>query len=117
MQLFLAATPAGSNYSMIIMLVLLGLFTYFAMIRPQKKAQQKRSEMINQMKKGDKVILISGLHGKIERFDDAEGIVVIDANGVLLTFSRNAISRIIPADAEQAPVDKEAEEEKAEDKE
>lgn len=82
---------------MIGFIVLMGVFIYFGMIRPQKKQQQKRQQMMNQLKKGDQVVLIDGLHGKIDSIDENNHTVVVDADGIYLTFSRMAVRQIIPA--------------------
>ena len=57
----------NGNVSMIVLLVIFVAFMYFGMIRPQKKQQQKRQEMLSQLKKGDPIVTIGGLHGVIER--------------------------------------------------
>lgn len=41
----------NGNVSMIVLLVIFVAFMYFGMIRPQKKQQQKRQEMLSQLKK------------------------------------------------------------------
>lgn len=84
---------------------------YFTMIKPQKKQQQKKMEMMNQLKKGDNVILIDGLHAKIDSVDTNDKTVVVDADGIYLTFSRMAVQQILPAEANVT--DKPAEEEPA----
>lgn len=97
--LFLAAQggAAGGNMMMIVMLIILGAFMYFGMIRPQKKQQQKRMKMIDQLKKGDQVVLVDGLHAKIDSVNDKDKTVVVDADGVYLTFSRMAVRQITSA--------------------
>lgn len=98
--LFLANASAqgGSNWMMIILLVVLFAFTYFGMIRPQKKQQQKRMQMMDDLKKGDEVVLVDGLHAKVDKINNDKTIVV-DADGIYLTFERMAVRRIIPAQA------------------
>ena len=82
------------NMSMIIMVVILGAFMYFGMMRPQKKQQQKRQAMLNSMKKGQKVITIGGLHGVIDSIDKANGTVDLDLDGIYLTFNLTAIRTV-----------------------
>nr|WP_280926617.1 preprotein translocase subunit YajC [Lactobacillus sp. ESL0701] len=96
---------------MIIIFIVLIAFMYFTMIKPQKKQQQKKMEMMNQLKKGDNVILIDGLHAKIDSVDTNDKTVVVDADGIYLTFSRMAVQQILPAEANVT--DKPAEEEPA----
>ena len=106
--LFLAANGGmqSNNVMMIILFVILIGFTYFGMIRPQKKQQQKRMEMMDQLKKGDRVVLVDGLHAKIDSINAKDQTVVVDADGIYLTFSRMAVRQILPSsDAkEEKPV-------------
>lgn len=96
------AAAGGNNLIMIFAFLLLIGFTYFTMLRPQKKQNQKRLEMIKALKKGDQVVLISGLHGKIDEINDGESTVVIDADGIFLTFNLTAIRDVIPTVAAPA---------------
>ena len=81
----------NGNVSMIVLLVIFVAFMYFGMIRPQKKQQQKRQEMLSQLKKGDPIVTIGGLHGVIDSIDQQAGTVVIDSDGIYLTFNLNAV--------------------------
>lgn len=90
MKLLAAANNSGS-YSMIIIIALMFVLMYFMMYRPQKKQQQERQKMLNQIKVGDPVITIGGLHGVIDSMNDADKTVVLDCDGIYLTFSRSAI--------------------------
>ncbi|MGN1271889.1 MAG: preprotein translocase subunit YajC [Lactobacillus sp.] len=99
-----AGGAANSNWMMIILFIILIGFTYFGMIRPQKKQQQQRLQMMDKLKKGDEVVLVDGLHAKIDKIN-SDKTVVVDADGIYLTFERMAIRRVIPAavKAEEAP--------------
>ena len=102
-NLFLANANNGSGslWTIIIFVVLIALM-YFTMIKPQKKQQQKKMEMMNQLKKGDSVIMIDGLHGKIDSVNTKDKTVVLDADGIYLTFSRMAVQQIMPGKATNA---------------
>lgn len=97
---FLAQSAAGmNNIFMIIAFIAIFVFFYFSMIKPQKKQQQERMKMMSELKKGDQVIMVDGLHGKIDSINDADKTVVIDADGIFLTFERMAIRRVLPTAA------------------
>lgn len=81
----------------IIMFVVLFVLMYFIMIRPQKKQQQQHQEMINSLHVGDHVVMISRLHGKIDKINKADGTVSVDCDGIYLTFDVNAVMNVIPA--------------------
>lgn len=97
-SLFLAAKNGmNGNYWTIIIFVVLIVLMYFTMIKPQKKQQQKKMEMMNELKKGDNVILIDGLHGKIDSVNPKDKTIVVDADGIYLTFNRMAVQQILPS--------------------
>ena len=98
--LFLANAGAagGSNMMMIVLFIVLIGFTYFGMIRPQKKQQQQRLQMMDKLKKGDGVVLVDGLHAKVDKIN-SDKTIVVDADGIYLTFERMAVRRVIPAAA------------------
>lgn len=73
--------------------VLFGVM-YFILIRPQKKQAQKTQDMLSQIKPGDKVVTIGGLHGIVEEINSVDNTVVLDCEGIFLTFEKRAISRI-----------------------
>ncbi|WP_159881185.1 preprotein translocase subunit YajC [Paenibacillus puerhi] len=74
-------------------LVLMFVVLYFLLIRPQQKRQKTRNMMLGNLKKGDKVVTIGGLHGTIlELTDDT---VILRVNDVTkLTFERSAINAV-----------------------
>ena len=46
-------------------LVLIAFVFYFMIYRPQKKRQKQREELVNKLEKGDKVMILNGIHGTI----------------------------------------------------
>lgn len=99
---FLAQSAAGMN-NMFMIIAMIAIFVfYFSMIKPQKKQQQERMKMMSELKKGDQVIMVDGLHGKVDSINDADKTVVIDADGIFLTFERMAIRRVLPTAAAPA---------------
>ncbi|HHT73116.1 MAG TPA: preprotein translocase subunit YajC [Firmicutes bacterium] len=45
-------------------IIVIGVF-YFMVIRPQQKQQKQRREMLDALKKGDRVVTIGGIYGEI----------------------------------------------------
>lgn len=74
---------------------LIMVLMYFMMIRPQKKAQQKQQNMLDSLKKGDAVVTIGGLHGLIDEVREADKTVILDCEGIFLTFERRAVARVV----------------------
>ncbi|WP_241685257.1 preprotein translocase subunit YajC [Companilactobacillus metriopterae] len=87
----------SSQYTTLIILAILLIGMYFLIMRPQKKNQQKRQEMISQMKPGDRVVTVSGLKGVIDKVNNDKKEVVLDCDGIYLTFDMNAIRHIAAA--------------------
>jgi len=67
------------------------LIMYFFMIRPQQKKQKETKNFLDELKKGDYVVTIGGIHGKIHSFEDDTVIVELD-KGVKLKVEKSAIS-------------------------
>ena len=67
-----------------------GIF-YFMLWRPQKKEQQKRQNMLESLKKGDKIITIGGMYGTITNISEKKVTVEV-AENVEINFVRSAIS-------------------------
>ena len=83
------------NYTFFIMLVaMLGLM--FFMQRSQKKQAQKRMESLNKLQKGYEVITIGGLYGTVDEVDTEKKTIVLDVDGVYLTFELAAIKTVLP---------------------
>ena len=82
----------GSGYFQIIFFVGIALVFYFFMIRPQQKKQKEQKKFIEEIKKGDQVVTIGGIHGKVYAIDDATVVLDIDSKGTKVTFEKSAIS-------------------------
>lgn len=82
----------GSQYFTIALWIgVLGVM-YFFMIRPQQQKQKDQKNFVSNLKKGDNVVTIGGLHGKIVAVEGTTVVVEVD-RGVKLTFEKSAISR------------------------
>jgi preprotein translocase subunit YajC len=53
----------------LIPMVLIIVVFYFFMIRPQMKKQKDQKKYVEELKKGDKVVTSSGIHGKIAEIE------------------------------------------------
>ncbi|MFD2932894.1 preprotein translocase subunit YajC [Spirosoma flavum] len=96
----------GANTSMIynvlLWVAIIGVF-YFFMIRPQQKKQKDQKSFVDNLKKGDSVVTIGGLHGRIASVDATTITLEVD-RGVKMTFEKTSISReatIKPVEAEK----------------
>jgi len=65
---------------------------YFFMIAPQMKRAKQEKKFASELKRGDKVITKSGLHGKIVELNDKDRSCVIETMAGKLKFDRASIS-------------------------
>jgi preprotein translocase subunit YajC len=66
---------------------------YFLIIRPQNKNQKETQRMLSNLKKGDRVVTIGGIHGVIQSVRETSVILRADEN-CKLEFSRSAIATV-----------------------
>jgi preprotein translocase subunit YajC len=79
------------NIQQFLPIILLFAVMYLFLIRPQMKKSKQEKAFAAELKKGDKVITMGGMHGKIlELFDD--GTCVIESGAGRIKFERSAIS-------------------------
>ena len=89
------AAVGGPQDMLIQFLPLVGLVVlfYFLMIRPQQRRMKAHQAMLGGLKRGDLVILSSGVHGKIVRVEDADVGVEI-ATGVTVKVRKGLITEV-----------------------
>lgn len=68
----------------------IGVFFLF-IVRPRKKQEKKRSEILATLKRGDQVVTIGGLHGEIARVMDDKIMLKVSEN-MELQFLKSAIA-------------------------
>jgi preprotein translocase subunit YajC len=90
--ILLQASGASSQYFTIALWVGVLAVMYFFMIRPQQQKQKEQKNFVNNLKKGDSVVTIGGLHGKIVSVEAATVTLEVD-RGVKLTFEKASIAR------------------------
>lgn len=102
MQSVLAATPVTGGGSIfnnpLVPMVIMFVIFYFLLIAPMRKKQKAHSEMIGNLKNGDKVITNGGIHATVVGQSD-HTLQVRIADGVKIDISRNAISALQSEDA------------------
>jgi preprotein translocase subunit YajC len=75
------------------MVVLMMILFYFLLIRPQQKRQKDHQNMVKQLKRGDTVVLSSGVIGKVAKVEDNElGIEI--APTVVIKVVRSMVSEV-----------------------
>jgi preprotein translocase subunit YajC len=73
-------------------MLLIFVVAYFFMIRPQMKRSKDEKKFAAELKRGDRIITKSGLHGKILDLNDNDFTCIIETMAGKLKFDRSAIS-------------------------
>ena len=98
---------AGSNSSMIFMLVAMFAIMYFVMIRPQKKRQKEEQEMRNAVEVGDEITTIGGICGKVVIVKEQHLIIETGADRNRMQITRWAVQQNVTA-TERVKAEREA---------
>ncbi|MCH7409599.1 preprotein translocase subunit YajC [Belliella sp. DSM 111904] len=67
------------------------LIMYFFMIRPQQKKQKETKNFLEEVKKGDNIVTIGGIHGKIYAVEGDTIILELD-KGFKIKIEKSAVS-------------------------
>jgi preprotein translocase subunit YajC len=87
----------GSPLQFPIMMAILFAIMYFMMIRPQKRRDKERKEMIANVKTGDRVLLTSGILGRVSNVNETSLIIQI-AEKTKIEVVKAAISQVLDKD-------------------
>jgi len=82
----------GGSSGTLIMMGLMILVFWLFMIRPQAKKAKKQKEFINNLQKGDKIVTIAGIHGKVNKVNDDSTLEMETSPGSYIKIERSAIS-------------------------
>ncbi len=89
---FLQAQAGGSNWSFILMMILIFVVMWLFMIRPQQKKQKELAKFRNELKKGDKIVTIGGIYGEVDEVDaDKPTLLIKVAPDVKLKVDKSAV--------------------------
>ena len=75
--------PKGTNWSSYLFIGLIIIVFYFFMIRPQSKRAKEERKFREALKKGDKIVTIAGIHGKILEIDETTAVIETEGQGKL----------------------------------
>ncbi len=99
-----SAPPGGggaqSMLPTIVMVASMLAIFYFLLLRPQQKQKQERERMLASMKRGDRVVTTSGMHGTVTALGGQTAVLRV-ADQVKLEFDRSAIGRVVAGQGEK----------------
>ncbi len=99
------------DYSIIMLVVMLLIF-YFLLIRPENKRKKQAEQMRNSIKKGDKIITIGGVVGRVVQVNADSIVIETSEDRVRVEFKKWAIQSV--GDVDAVPVRNTKKEEKEE---
>lgn len=89
----LSSDPKGGSPYVIFFYAAIILVFWLFFIRPQAKKQKMQKTFINDIKKGDKVVTIAGIHGIVNRVNDDNTTIQLEINpGSYMKIEKSAIS-------------------------
>jgi preprotein translocase subunit YajC len=89
--LLMAGGGQGGGITQFIPLVLIIVVFYFFMIRPQMKKAKDQKKFRENIAKGDKIVTIGGIHGKIAEVQETTFIIEVEG-GHKLKIEKSAVS-------------------------
>lgn len=89
-----AQQPGPPNLSFLLVLLAMFAMFYFVLIRPQRKKQKETKEMVQGLKKGDRVMTNGGIFGTIAGVHDAI-IVLKIAEDVKIEILKSAVANVV----------------------
>ena len=82
---------ASSGLAQLFFPVAILVVFYFFLIRPEQNKKKKQGDFVNNLKKGQRVVTVGGVHGKIVNIE--KNVVTLDVDrGTKIQFDRNSVS-------------------------
>ena len=80
---------SGSGFAQFIPLILIFVIFYFFLIRPQQKKAKEHKTMVQNLKRGDKVVTSGGVIGTVERVMDNDRAEILISENVKVEIIRS----------------------------
>ncbi|MBY0501009.1 MAG: preprotein translocase subunit YajC [Alphaproteobacteria bacterium] len=100
----------GFDFMSLLPLVLIFAVFYFFLIRPQQKKAQQQKELLNSLRRGDRIITSGGIIGVISKVVNDQEIQVEIAEGVKVRVARAMVADLL---SKSEPVSEIVEEKKS----
>jgi len=78
-----AEGDSTSTIYMIVFLVLIFAMFYFLMIRPQRKRQKEHQQLMEELKRGDRVVTAGGIFGVIESISEDNVVIKVESGATM----------------------------------
>jgi len=84
----------GGGFSSLIMMVVIFAIFYLILIRPQQKKMKDHKKMVEELKKGDRIITSGGIYGTVENAT-TETLTIKIAEGVKVKITRGSVGAVV----------------------
>lgn len=91
-----ATTPAGFDLTSILMLVAMGVFLYFFMIRPQNKRRKQEDKMRSSLQVGDEIVTVGGIVGRVVSIKDDSLLIESGSDRTKIRIKKVAVASVTP---------------------
>ncbi|MBD3287849.1 preprotein translocase subunit YajC [candidate division KSB1 bacterium] len=85
-----------NTFGFFLPIILIFLIMYFLIFRPQMKKQKEQKQMIESLRKGDKVITVGGIFGTIAGIKEKEGTLILKiADNTKVELAKTSIAKVV----------------------
>ena len=93
-------------------LAVIFIIFWFLLIRPQRKRDRERREMLDALRKNDRVVTVGGIHGTIRSIRGDELTLLVDeSTNTRLRVSRSAVAQVVSETKEEGELSESTEKE------
>jgi preprotein translocase subunit YajC len=89
-----AATGPTGGYDIFFLIAMVAVF-YFIILRPQQKRAKDQKTLMEALQKGDEVVTIGGMLGKVTKVGD-ENVAIEIADNVVIQVQKSAVQNVLP---------------------
>lgn len=86
-----APEEGGFDWTIIVFLVLIFGLMYLVLIRPQRKRQKEHERLVEELKRGDRVVTAGGIYGQVESISD-DSVVIKVESGMTMRVAKNSVA-------------------------
>lgn len=89
-----AASGTTGGYDIFFLVLMVAVF-YLIILRPQQKRAKEQKTLMESLQKGDEIVTIGGILGKVTKVED-DNVAVEIADNVVVQLSKTAVQNILP---------------------
>lgn len=90
-----AGAASATDFSSLFIFIPMFVLMYFLMIRPQMKRQKEQKALLDALSKGDEVITVGGVLGKVTKVTEAYVTLEV-SNGTEVIVQKSAVTLLLP---------------------